>query len=67
MLELPQLGIMASTMTRAGRRKAVYYVGDEQLAKQALAPLLLHDEAASLALSITYDPAWSGYFEFAAH
>jgi hypothetical protein len=66
-LELPQLGIMAYTMTRAGRRKAVYYVGDEQLAKQALAPLLLRDEAESLALSITYDPAWSGYFEFAAH
>lgn len=67
LLELPQLGILAYTMTRAGRRKAVYYVGDEQLAKQALAPLLLWDEAESLELSMAYDPAWSGYFEFAAH
>lgn len=67
LLELPQLGILAYTMTRAGRRKAVYYVGDEQLAKQALAPLLLRDEAESLALSIAFDPAWSGYFEFAVH
>lgn len=67
LLELPQLGIMAYTMTRAGRRKAVYYVGDEQLAKQALAPLLLRDEAGSLQLSIAFDPAWSGYFEFAVH
>jgi len=67
LLELPQLGILAYTLTRAGRRKAVYYVGDEQLARQALAPLLLRDEAESLVLSTTYDPAWSGYFEFAAH
>lgn len=67
LLELPQLGIMAYTMTRAGRRKAVYYVGDERLAKQTLAPLLLRDEAESLELGISYDPAWSGYFEFAAH
>lgn len=67
LLELPQLGIMAYTMTRAGRRKAVYYVGDEQLAKQALAPLLLRDEAESLELTIAFDPAWSGYFEFAVH
>ncbi len=67
LLELSQLGIQAYTMTRAGRRKAIYYVGDEQLAKQALAPLLLRDEAESLELSTAYDPAWSGYFEFAAH
>lgn len=67
LLELSQLGILAYTMTRSGRRKAVYYVGDEQLAKQALAPLLLRDEAASLELSTTFDPAWSGYFEFAVH
>ena len=67
LLALSQLGIMAYTMTRAGRRKAVYYVGDEQLAKQALAPLLLRDEAESLELTIAFDPAWSGYFEFAVH
>lgn len=67
LLELPQLGILAYTMSRNGRRKAVYYVGDEQLAKQTLAPLLLRDEAASLELSISFDPAWSGYFEFAVH
>ncbi|MDP3229937.1 MAG: DUF695 domain-containing protein [Acidovorax sp.] len=67
LLALPQLGIMAYTMTRAGRRKAVYYVGDEQLAKQVLAPLLLRDEAESLELTIAFDPAWSGYFEFAVH
>ncbi|MDZ7861872.1 DUF695 domain-containing protein [Acidovorax sp.] len=67
LLELPQLGILAYTMSRNGRRKAVYYVGDEQLAKQTLAPLLLRDEAASLELSTTFDPAWSGYFEFAVH
>lgn len=67
LLELPQLGIMAYTLTRAGRRKAVYYVGDEQLAKQALAPLLLRDEAESLELTFAFDPAWSGYFEFAVH
>ncbi|MES2612628.1 MAG: DUF695 domain-containing protein [Pseudomonadota bacterium] len=67
LLELPQLGILAYTMSRNGRRKAVYYVGDEQLAKQTLAPLLLRDEAASLEVSTTFDPAWSGYFEFAVH
>lgn len=67
LLELPQLGILAYTLLRAGRRKAVYYVGDEQMAKQALAPLLLRDEAASLELTTTYDPAWAGYFEFAVH
>ena len=67
LLELPQLGIHAYTLTRAGRRKAVYYVGDEQMARQVLAPLLLRDEAASLELSTRYDPTWSGYFEFAVH
>lgn len=67
LLELPQLGILAYTISRGGRRKAVYYIGDEQLAKQTLAPLLLRDEAASLELSVTFDPAWSGYFEFAVH
>lgn len=67
LLELPQLGILAYTMNRNGRRKAVYYVGDEQLAKQALAPLLLRDEAASLETTTSFDPAWSGYFEFAVH
>lgn len=67
LLELSQLGILAYTMTRSGRRKAVYYVGDEQLAKQALAPLLLRDEAASLETTMSFDPAWSGYFEFAIH
>ena len=67
LLELPQLGILVHTLTRAGRRKAVYYVGDEQMARQALAPLLLRDEAASLELSTRFDPTWSGYFEFAVH
>ncbi|PJI96028.1 hypothetical protein CLU85_0765 [Acidovorax sp. 69] len=67
LLELPQLGIMAYTMTRAGRRQAVYYVGDVPLAQQALAPLLLRDEAGSLELTTRFDPAWAGYFEFAAH
>lgn len=67
LLELPQLGILAYTMTRAGRRKAVYYVGDEQMVRQVLAPLLLRESAASLEISTTFDPAWSGYFEFAVH
>lgn len=67
LLELPQLGIHAYTLTRAGRRQAVYYVGDEQVARQVLAPLLLRDEATSLELSTRYDPTWSGYFEFAVH
>ena len=67
LLELPQVGIHAYTITRAGRRQAVYYVGDEQMARQVLAPLLLRDEAASLALSTRFDPTWSGYFEFAVH
>lgn len=67
LLALPQLGIMAYTLTRAGRRKAVYYVGDKQLAMQTLAPLLLRDEAESLELTFAFDPAWSGYFEFAVH
>ncbi|MFN7154378.1 MAG: DUF695 domain-containing protein [Acidovorax sp.] len=67
LLALPQLGIMAYTLTRAGRRKAVYYVGDKQLAMQTLAPLLLRDEAESLELTFVFDPAWSGYFEFAVH
>jgi hypothetical protein len=67
LLALPQLGILAYTMVRGGRRKAVYYVGDEQLAKQALAPLLQRTEAQSQALSVVFDPSWSGYFEFAVH
>lgn len=65
LLELPQLGILAYTLTLAGRRKAVYYVGDEHLARQALAPLLLRRDAESFALSTAFDPAWSAYFEFA--
>lgn len=67
LLELPQLGILAYILTRAGRRQAVYYVGDEQMARQALAPLLLRDEAASLEWSVRFEPTWSGYFEFAIH
>lgn len=67
LLELPQIGIQTHTLTRAGRRKAVYYAGDERMALQALAPLLLRDEAASLEVSTRFDPTWSGYFEFAVH
>lgn len=66
-LQVPQLGILVLTLMRAGRRQALYYVSDEQLAKQALAPLLLRDEAASLELKVAYDPAWSGYFEYAGY
>lgn len=67
LLELPQLGILAFTMARGGRRRAVYYVGDGPLAQQVLAPLLLRDEAQSLTLSLEFDPSWSAYFEFAVH
>ena len=67
LLQVPQLGILAMTLMRAGRRQALYYVSDEQLAKQALAPLLLRDEAASLELKVGFDPAWSGYFEYAGY
>ena len=67
LLQVPQLGILVLTLMRAGRRQALYYVSDEQLAKQTLAPLLLRDEAASLELKVAYDPAWSGYFEYAGY
>ena len=67
LLQIPQLGILAMTLMRAGRRQALYYVSDEQLAKQTLAPLLLRDEAASLELKVGFDPAWSGYFEYAGY
>ena len=67
LLQVPQLGILAMTLMRAGRRQALYYVSDEQLAKQTLAPLLLRDEAASLELKVGFDPAWSGYFEYAGY
>lgn len=67
LLQLPQLGIAALTLVRAGRRQALFYVGDEQLAKQTLAPLLLRDEAATLELKLRYDPAWTGYFEYAGY
>lgn len=66
LLELPQLGILAYTMIRDGRRKAVYYVGNEELAKQALAPLLLRVKDASLEITVNFDPTWSDYFEFAS-
>ena len=67
LLQVPQLGILVLTLMRAGRRQGLYYVSDEQLAKQTLAPLLLRDEAASLELKVAYDPAWSGYFEYAGY
>ena len=57
----------ALTLARAGRRQALFYVSDEQLAKQTLAPLLLRDEAATLELKLRYDPAWTGYFEYAGY
>ena len=65
---LVALGIIAAlTLVRAGRRQALFYVGDEQLAKQTLASLLLRDEAATLELKLRYDPAWTGYFEYAGY
>lgn len=67
LLQLPQLGVAALTLVRAGRRQALFYVSDEQLAKQTLAPLLLRDEAATLELKLRYDPAWTGYFEYAGY
>jgi hypothetical protein len=67
LLQMSQQGILAMTLMRAGRRQALYYVSDEQLAKQTLAPLLLRDEAASLELKVVFDPAWSGYFEYAGY
>lgn len=67
LLQMSQLGILAMTLMRAGRRQALYYVSDEQLAKQTLAPLLLREEAASLELKVGFDPAWSGYFEYAGY
>ncbi|MGE0332556.1 MAG: DUF695 domain-containing protein [Ramlibacter sp.] len=66
LLELPQHGILAYTMVRDGRRKAVYYVGSEERAKQALAPLLLRIEDTSLEVTVSFDPTWSDYFEFAS-
>ncbi|WP_440109506.1 DUF695 domain-containing protein [Acidovorax sp. BL-A-41-H1] len=67
LLQVPQLGILVLTMVRAGRRQALYYVADEKLARQTLAPLLLRQEAASLEVKSRFDPAWSGYFEYAAY
>ena len=67
LLQVPQLGILVLTMVRAGRRQALYYVADEKLARQSLAPLLLRQEAASLEVRSRFDPAWSGYFEYAAY
>ncbi|AOG24645.1 DUF695 domain-containing protein [Acidovorax sp. RAC01] len=67
LLQLPQLGILVLTLVRAGRRQALYYVSDEKLARQTLAPLLLREEAESLEVKSRYDPAWTGYFEYAAY
>jgi phage gp46-like protein len=67
LLQVPQLGIGVWTLQREGRRQALYYVSDEQLAKQALAPLLAREEAASLEMKVDFDPAWSGYFEYASY
>ncbi|QDL56028.1 DUF695 domain-containing protein [Rhodoferax aquaticus] len=67
LLQVPQLGIGVWTLQREGRRQALYYVSDEQLAKQALAPLLAREVAASLEMKVDFDPAWSGYFEYASY
>ena len=67
LLQVPQLGLLVLTLERAGRRQALYYVADESLARQTLAPLLLREEAASLELTSRFDPAWSGYFDYAAY
>lgn len=67
LLQVPQLGILVLTLVRAGRRQALYYVSDEKLARQTLAPLLLREEADSLEVKSRYDPAWTGYFEYAAY
>lgn len=66
-LEQSRLGIMTHVLTRAGRRKAVYYVGDAAQAREALAPLLARERIDALALASDFDPAWSRYFEFAVH
>lgn len=67
LLQVPQLGIGVWTLQRGGRRQALYYVSDEQLAKQALAALLEREEVMSLEMKVDFDPAWSGYFEYASY
>jgi hypothetical protein len=67
LLEQRQIGIIAHTVMRAGRRQALYYVGDVELARQTLAPLLARNEATSPVLRVDFDPTWSGYFEYAVY
>ena len=67
LLLLPQLCVAALTLLLAVRRQALFYVCDEQVSKQTLAPLLRRDEAATLELKLRDDPAWTGYFEYAGY
>jgi hypothetical protein len=67
LLALSRTGIAACTVTRAGTRQALFYVSDEAQAREALAPLLARKEAASQELTTSFDPAWAGYFEYAAY
>ena len=41
--------------------------GRRALARQTLAPLLARPEAADAEIKVSFDPAWSGYFEYAGY
>lgn len=68
LLELAQTGLVAWTALQSGRRKALYYVSDAELARQTLAPLLsrIKDDPEG-ELQSEFDPNWSRYFEYAVH
>lgn len=67
LLQQMHQGLMVLTLTKEGRRQALYYVVDEALVRQTLAPLLARPEAADAEIKVSFDPAWSGYFEYAGY
>ena len=67
LLQQMHQGLMVLTLSKEGRRQALYYVVDEALARQTLAPLLARPEAADAEIKVSFDPAWSGYFEYAGY
>lgn len=67
LLQQSHHGLMVLTVVKEARRQALYYVGDEAAARQALALLLARPEAEHAEVKATYDPAWTAYFEYAGY
>jgi hypothetical protein len=67
LLQGAQQGMGAWTLEREGRRQALFYVSDEASAREALAPLLAREGLGAVELKVVFDPAWSGYFEYAGY